>query len=110
MQGRRLGDREFSRRLSRASAPMIAGGDYGRVERAGEGWVWMCCTPNGLIGDLSLHTVVEHDDKTITVSPSILSQGGKHVFVDGDDAELYESRGLVGEWHGYLTAGVWSEC
>lgn len=36
------------------------------------------------------HTVVEHEDGTITVSPSILMSRG-----DGE------------EWHGYLEKGIW---
>jgi hypothetical protein len=39
-------------------------------------------------GNLERHDVTVHDDKTITVSPSILVTGG-------------------GEWHGYLERGVW---
>lgn len=49
---------------------------------------WWAVTPNGLVGNLSNHEVIEHDDGTITVSPSIL--------VDGETS-----------WHGYLRAGVW---
>ena len=41
------------------------------------------------VGALSDHTVVEHEDGTITVSPSIL---------------------WPGKWHGYLDRGVWREC
>jgi hypothetical protein len=62
-------------------------GDYWRVKRDGE-WIWMCCTPNGMAGDLTQHDVTEHPDGTITVLPSILVQG-EH------------------EWHGYLENGVW---
>lgn len=57
---------------------------------------WYCCSPNGHAGNLSRHTVVEHEDGTITVSPSILIKGGR----DG-------SREL---WHGYLERGVWRSC
>lgn len=108
MQGHRLADREFSRRLSHKDAPKIQPGDYGRVLRDG-GWVWMCCTPNGLIGDLSQHDVVDEGD-TITVSPSIASDGGKTILVPGDDEQAFEERGLVGAWHGYLKQGIWEEC
>lgn len=57
---------------------------------------WMCCSPpnascpEGAHGNLTRHDVVEHEDGTITVTPSILITGG-------------------GSWHGYLTRGVWSE-
>jgi hypothetical protein len=53
---------------------------------------WTCCTPNGLLGNLKAHDVTEHEDRTITVSPSILVTG-------------HDSR-----WHGFLERGVWREC
>lgn len=51
---------------------------------------WILIAPNGTTGMLNpaVHSIVEHDDGTITVTPSI-------VFHD---------------WHGHLTEGVWSEC
>lgn len=52
---------------------------------------WICCSPNGHSGSLANHSVVEHEDRTITVSPSILIK-------DRDGKEL---------WHGYLERGVW---
>lgn len=55
---------------------------------------WMCCTPNGLLGNLLNHNIVENEDKTITVSPSILVKGGNQ----------------CPTWHGYLEKGVWREC
>lgn len=42
--------------------------------------------------NLSNHTIVEHEDGTITVSPSIL-------------ITRYD-----GTWHGFLERGVWREC
>jgi len=53
---------------------------------------WYACLPNGLIANLGNHTIVEHEDKTISVSPSILCQS--HILT----------------WHGYLEKGVWREC
>jgi hypothetical protein len=44
-------------------------------------------------GSLEGHEVVEHDDGTITVSPSIL-----------------HTEPNVGQWHGFLVRGVWREC
>lgn len=66
-------------------------GEYGKWKG-----LW-CCIPPGtdLLGNLSRHTITEHDDGTITVSPSILVRGGPH-----------QSE----EWHGYLEKGVWREC
>ena len=40
-------------------------------------------------GSLTNHSVVEHEDGTITVSPSILHHDDKS------------------EWHGFLEKGVW---
>ncbi len=64
-------------------------GDYGKRPANGQ---WYCCTPNGHLGNLSRHDVVEHEDGTITVSPSILVSA---------DVEL---------WHGFLERGVWRSC
>lgn len=65
-------------------------GSYYKDERG----VWMCVTPNGRLGSLANHEVVEHEDGTITVSPSILVSEPPH----------RPSR------HGYLEKGVWREC
>lgn len=76
-------------------------GDYGRVtvQAAGTTRVtWWCRVP-GDTGDLirggalSKHQVTEHDDGSITVTPSIL------VFPTGGYAQ----------WHGYLEGGTWRE-
>lgn len=52
---------------------------------------WHVCAPNGCIGTLLTHNIEEHEDGTITVSPSILFNG--------------ESG-----WHGYLERGIWRTC
>lgn len=67
-------------------------GDYGHARPDSKGAMWFCCTPSGDHGNLMLHTVTEHEDKTITVSPSIRIFDG-----EGD------------RWHGYLERGVWRE-
>lgn len=72
-------------------------GCYGRVQMESGEWVWFCIPPNGVpdgLGTLVAHTVVEHEDGTITVSPSILVH------------PAYDAPG----WHGYLERGVWREC
>lgn len=79
MIGRRVPDGD--------GCPPLAPGDYGRHEAG----FWVVCTPNGHAGNLSKHTVTEHEDGTITVAPSIL--------VSDDTGELY---------HGFLQRGVWS--
>ncbi len=66
----------------------LAEGEYGKDERG----VWMARPPRMHMGDLSNHEVTEHDDGTITVSPSI-------VIVESDE----------NGWHGYLERGVWRE-
>lgn len=64
-------------------------GEYGIDSRTGE-WFAMC--PDGLsFANLRMHEVIEHDDGTITVSPSISCTIRN-----------------VCDWHGYLKAGVWS--
>lgn len=66
---------------------VFAPGEYGRHPVDGH---WYACTPNGHLGNLSQHEVHEHEDGTISVSPSIL--------VSIPATEL---------WHGYLERGVW---
>lgn len=56
---------------------------------------WFAQTPNDHLANLSKHSVTEHDDTTITVSPCIL-------------VSYYGKR--KEDWHGYLERGVWREC
>lgn len=75
-------------------------GDYGQLE-SGD---WYCRAPWNhapndygprMQGNLANHEVTEHENDTITVSPSIL--------IDthwGPDRTPYR-------WHGFLVAGVW---
>lgn len=82
MKGRRIyPDKDGNLRL--------AEGDYGKDGRN----VWVCRPPGCHAGDLSNHTVTEHEDGTITVSPSI----------------LLDEPGGPG-WHGYLERGAWRTC
>ena len=66
-------------------------GEYAKHEG-----VWYFCPPwpNGG-GCLAKHTVVEHEDGTITVSPSILLKAWS------------EEKNVMEEWHGFLERGVW---
>lgn len=88
MQGTRLhkidGEQDFVYRIFKTA------GAYGTAN----GKDWFCTTPNGMLGNLSGHQVTEHEDGTITVSPSILTQS--------------QHQGKT--WHGYLEKGVWREC
>jgi hypothetical protein len=68
----------------------------GEYSKASSG-IWFCCTPGGHIGNLGKHTVTEHEDGTITVSPSILVSAPH----EGKQNQL---------WHGYLERGVWRAC
>ena len=73
-------------------------GDYW-IDQATQ--VWYCQCPNGLFGSLEKHQVTEHEDRTITVSPSILVK-----IADSRSEGIHErSR----SWHGYLEQGVWRE-
>lgn len=56
--------------------------------------IWMLYLPGGGLGNLTGHSVEEHDDGTITVSPSILLDGGRK------DRRR----------HGYLRRGAWEPC
>lgn len=91
--GRRVADQD-------ESAHTFEPGDYGLL-----GGVWYCRAPwqhapgdygPRMQGNLSNHDVVEHEDGTITVSPSILI--GPVYW--GPERKEYR-------WHGYLRAGVW---
>lgn len=70
-------------------------GDYCKVlpysedneDGIGSKVTWYVCDPNGQVGRLVDHIITEHEDGTITVSPSILD--------------------APGGWHGYLERGVW---
>lgn len=74
--------------------------DYGKMTNE-LGWEWYCVVPSDapydegcMFGNLSQHSVTEHEDGTITVSPSILIGQGKN---------------NTTPWHGYLEHGVWRE-
>jgi hypothetical protein len=65
-------------------------GEYGKNE-VGQ---WYGVPPGtDLLANLSGHQVIEHEDRTITVSPSIL-------------VRLPHKNE---EWHGFLERGVWKE-
>ncbi len=76
--------------------PDLQPGDYGRAvnpqaEGKRTGW-WNVCAPDGTAGSLDpeIHTVTEHEDGTVTVSPSI---------------DFSQRR--PGAFHGFLQRGVW---
>ena len=67
-------------------------GEYGKNPHDGQ---WYARPPGHHLGGLANHDVVEHDDGTITVSPSIL------ITAYEDDCAVV--------WHGYLERGVWRQ-
>ncbi|HEX3747569.1 MAG TPA: hypothetical protein VHW09_26725 [Bryobacteraceae bacterium] len=79
--------------------PALKPGEYGKDEDG----LWYCIPPvescgeggqrHGVLGNLGNHKVIEHEDGTISVSPSILV-----------------SNGQGWSWHGYLERGVWRQC
>jgi hypothetical protein len=73
---------------------VMAAGAFGRTEN-GE---WEACTPNGRRGLLSAHhTVTEHADGTITVTPSI----------QVDPLLRADGQAWRAGWHGWLERGIW---
>jgi len=67
---------------------LLKEGEYGQ----GISGVWLCRPFKFYTGSLLRHDIIEHEDGTITVSPSILIQ--------------YSNE----RWHGYLIKGIWTEC
>lgn len=67
---------------------LLAPGEYAKHADG----TWYGMTPTGLFAWLKNHSIVEHEDGTITAAPSILVGKG-----DADS------------WHGYLERGVWRE-
>lgn len=77
-------------------------GDYCvKQSRDGQRIAWVC-VPNGHVGRLEGWTLTEHDDGTVTLSPSILCHETT-LFNENDQ------RVTIPEWHGYLEQGVWRE-
>jgi hypothetical protein len=71
--------------------PVLEQGDYGK-DMDGLWWARVPA-PGFSTASLGDHSVIEHEDGTITVSPSILMMRR-----DGKS------------WHGYLEKGIWREC
>jgi hypothetical protein len=62
---------------------------------------WTKDTPDGNLG--LFHQVIEHEDGTITVQPSILQRGVVQ--------QVNVKPGAINspEWHGFLERGVWRD-
>lgn len=84
--GRRVYPRESDGHL------YLQPGDYGKDAEG----MWHARPPNGSHGGALIdHKVIEHEDGTITVSPSLV---------------LYPANnGKIPGYHGYLERGVWRE-
>ena len=101
-EGRRVEDvadpRKAHARLGEGEYRLVHDHPASGGAEAGHGPVWECRPPGqpeSVQGNLANHEVTEHEDGTITVSPSILietSWAGEPV-----------------TWHGYLERGVWRE-
>jgi hypothetical protein len=80
----------IGRRVHNKEPHELQPGDYGR-------WAidayWYAVPPGtDLLAGLAWHTVTEHEDGTITVSPSTLVQ---------------QPNAEPPQWHGFLERGVW---
>lgn len=76
---------------SQGSAVAFRSGDYGK----GPAGNWLAWPPGtDLLAGLDNHEITEHEDGSITVSPSILLTG-------------FDEDGNPIVWHGYLEAGIW---
>lgn len=67
------------------------------------GQVWGIITPNGLYALLTMHTVREEEDGTISIRPGDGSSNSVLVQSIGGDGKPIS-------WHGYIEHGVWNEC
>lgn len=80
-------------RKDRLDDSIFLPGEYGKLS---DGHFYGCAPGDeDMMCNLSGHHIVEHEDGTITVSPSILITTG------------CESGNK--QWHGYLEKGVWRE-
>jgi hypothetical protein len=120
MTGQRLPDgfeptKDWLAKLGASRLEDLSGG-YGKDSSG----AWCVVTPNGRYGSVAKHTVVEHEDRTITVSPSILVYATPPVVYTPEDrarvvelaGEEYAQKWEKGfpEYHGFLERGVWRSC
>lgn len=68
---------------------------YGEESSPSSDNIWILYIPGCGAGALSNHYVEEHEDGTITVTPSILMTG--------------HNKGMPTMRHGYITKGTWRE-
>lgn len=90
MQGKRTPDNKLPKNP----------GEYAKFTNCPDGIIrWIVNAPNGEWGGIEKHTIIEHEDGTITVSPSIL------ISTSYDGGKTY-----VTLWHGFLEKGIWRSC
>jgi len=85
-------ERLAHRGAERVRQTIAPSGAYMKVlKEDGSTWCWYVRAPDGAVATIGFenHSVAEHDDGTITVSPSIVMPNGNC-------------------WHGWLQHGVWS--
>lgn len=88
----------IGRRVRDLEPHQFEAGDYGFWVR---GNCWCAETPNGHSANLAAHSVTEHEDGTITASPSIEVSTSRP---DGSgDMKIMQV------FHGYLERGVWRD-
>jgi hypothetical protein len=73
--------------------------EYGRDPASG---VWYGRTPNGHLVNLAAHQVTEHNDGTVTVTPSIGVKSSRY-------SEEYDTMVTFTVWHGFLEHGHWRQ-
>ena len=80
---------------------LLKEGEYGKRtdDTRVPGGVWYVRPPGCHMGSLAGHKVEEHEDGTISVSPSILIN-----YRDATGQPGFEG------WHGYLKRGVFEKC
>jgi hypothetical protein len=85
------------KRIYESPLPYLNPGEYGKAKDG----TWWICSPNGIHGRIkdSIWKIIEHEDGTITASPSILLNYPQAP-TDCNPPS----------WHGYLEKGVWKEC
>lgn len=87
------------------NTPTVQPGDYWK-DRDGHWYVAAPVSPDDdgflLIADVSTWTVIEHEDRTITVQPSIFWGMGGYPNSPPEWAAKHT-------WHGWLKHGEWSE-
>lgn len=93
-QGRRVMPNEDGWLTREADEPATYGRATSPRATGRIGW-WQVAAPDGSVGSLNpaIHTIEEHEDGTITVSPS-----------------LDYSKRKAGGWHGWLKRGVFESC